>query len=44
MSITLVTGFEEIKLKIYALSAKDEESLEHEIIFRTADHLVDLID
>ena len=44
MTITLATGFEEIKLKIYALSVKDEESLEHEIIIKTADLLMELID
>ena len=44
MTLTLATGFEEIKLKIYALSEKDEESLEHEITIKTADLLMELID
>jgi hypothetical protein len=44
MTLTLATGFEEIKLKLYAISAKDEESLEHEINIKTADLLMELID
>ena len=38
-----MTGFEEFKIKIYSVQ-ENEEHLEHEMMLKTADELVTLID